>query len=151
MNENKVFAIFKKLPKTQFSKQKKLELSIVSDLEDRYDELQYAFDDASYYGYERLDDLLDEFYNAVNPIKTEIDEMAINGNASNLPFVAEEVKTMIAELEQKADELGLNPSDLVAGYDDMKIWSDQADSVYSNFVSKYRETINVTNNNDFIK
>ena len=94
-----VFAIFKKLPKTKLSKEQRVNLSIVSELEDRFDELQYAFDDASYYGYDRLDELVDQYYEATSPIRIEIDEMAINGNASNLPFVAEDVKKLLEDFD----------------------------------------------------
>ncbi len=151
INEKKALAILNKLPKTKLSKEQRTNLSLVSELEDRLDELQYAFDDASYYGYERLDDLLDQWFEATNPIKTEIDEMAINGNASNLPFIAEEVKNLLADFDTGMDRLGLDPTEVLPNYDDYRRYVDEADGVYKDFISKYRETINYTNNNDFIK
>lgn len=151
INEKKALAILNKLPKTKLSKEQRTNLSLVSDLEDRLDELQYAFDDASYYGYERLDDLLDQWYDTTNPIRTEIDEMAINGNASNLPFIAEEVKNLLADFDEGMNRLGLDPREVLPNYDEFKRYADEADSVYQDFIRKYRETINITNNNDFIK
>ena len=128
----------------------KIALSVVSDLEDLYQSLYDSYQDAAYYSSERLDDLADEFENITTPIKTEIDEMAINGSARFLEETSENVQKLIQALNEKTSELGIDPRELVQNYDQLNEMSLSGKMVYDELVSKYREVIKYTGNNDFL-
>ena len=145
---NKLFGK-KSLSKTEL-KNLKVDLSIVDDLEGLYNDLDQSFSEAVYYRNDRLDELTDQYFKAVDPIKQEIDEMAINGSVRYLEETSEKVKELIIQLNEKATDLGIDPRDLVANYDDLNEMSLSAQMVYDEFLSKYRETIGYTGNNSFL-
>jgi RNAse (barnase) inhibitor barstar len=136
--------------KAEKNKLEAINLSVVSELEDLYNDLERSYTEASYYSQSRLDDLADEYAQATAPIKIEIDEMAINGSARFLEETAETVQTLIQQLEEKTSDLGIDPRELVANFDDLKQMSSSAKTVYDELISKYRETIRLTGNNDFL-
>lgn len=137
------------LSKTEL-KSFKVDLSIVDDLESLYDSLDQSFSEAVYYESERLDELTDQYFQAVDPIKQEIDEMAINGSARFLEETSEKVQELITQLNEKATDLGIDPRDLVANYDELNEMSLSGQMVYDELLSKYRETIGYTGNNTFL-
>lgn len=137
------------LSKTEL-KSLKVDLSIVDDLEGLYDSLDQSFSEAVYYESERLDELTDQYFQAVDPIKQEIDEMAINGSARFLEETSEKVQELIIQLNEKAADLGIDPRDLVANYDELNEMSLSGQMVYDELLSKYRETIGYTGNNTFL-
>jgi len=145
---NKLFGK-KSLSKTEL-KNVKVDLSIVDDLEGLYNDLDQSFSEAVYYESERLNELTDQYFKAVDPIKQEIDEMAINGSVRYLEETSEKVKELIIQLNEKATDLGIDPRDLVTNYDDLNEMSLSAQMVYDEFLSKYRETIGYTGNNSFL-
>jgi CII-binding regulator of phage lambda lysogenization HflD len=147
MNTNKtVLSIVEKLKPAK----KAVELSVVSDLENLFESLDESYNEAIYYSEGRLDDLADEFINVTSPIKTEIDEMAINGSARFLEEESEKVQELIQELNEKTSELGIDPRELVQNYDQLNEMSLSGKMVYDELVSKYREVIKYTGNNDFL-
>ena len=145
---NKLFGK-KSLSKTEL-KNVKVDLSIVDDLEGLYNDLDKSFSEAVYYRNDRLDELTDQYFKAVDPIKQEIDEMAINGSVRYLEETSEKVKELIIQLNEKATDLGIDPRDLVTNYDDLNEMSLSAQMVYDELLSKYRETIGYTGNNSFL-
>ena len=76
--------------------------------------------------------------------------MAINGSARFLEENSEEVKALIIQLNEKAADLGIDPRDLVANYDELNEMSLSGQMVYDELISKYRETIGYTGNNTFL-
>ena len=52
----------------------------------------------------------------------------------------------INELDIKADELGINPADLVANYEDIKRILVTADAVDTEFRNAYKEVLKASNN-----
>jgi len=139
----------KSLSKTEL-KNVKVDLGVVDDLENMYNDLEAAFSEASYYSDSRWDDLLDEWYDATNQIKLEVDEIAINGTARGLEEQAQNALELISQLEEKSSELGIDPSELVANFDEIKEMALAGENLYSDFLRKYREVITITNNNDFL-
>ena len=145
---NKLFGK-KSLSKTEL-KNVKVDLSIVDDLEGLYNDLDKSFSEAVYYRNDRLDELTDQYFKAVDPIKQEIDEMAINGSVRYLEETSEKVKELIIQLNEKATDLGIDPRDLVTNYDDLNEMSLSGQMVYDELLSKYIETIGYTGNNSFL-
>jgi hypothetical protein len=142
--------------KTVFSRiakgmtKKKVNLSIVDDIESEYDSLEEAYSLVSYYGYERLEELENKYYDATNDIRLEIDEMAINSSAGSLEEYGERMESLVAEFQTKADELGIDPSESIASYEEIVNMLSNYKEMYQDFIRKYRDTINVTGNNDFL-
>lgn len=142
--------------KTVFSKiakgmpKKQVKLSIVDEIEQLYDSLRNAYDLASYYESERFDDLQNKWFDATNDIRLEIDELAINSEVRGLEEDGENMQGFIADLENKANDLGVDPAELIRDYDEIVFMVDNYQALYDSFLGKYRETINITNNNDFL-
>lgn len=142
--------------KTVFSRmakgmpKKQVKLSVIDDIDQLYDSLRNAYDLASYYESERFDDLQNEWFDATNDIRSEIDELAINSEVRSLEEDGENMQGLIVDLQEKARDLGVNPADLLEGYDEILFMVDNYQALYDSFVGKYRETINITNNNDFL-
>jgi CII-binding regulator of phage lambda lysogenization HflD len=155
---NTLKTVFNKLQdsrKTQLSRKtnlskKSVKLSIVDNINDLYDSLRDSYDTTSYYANERLEELQDEYFDAVSNIKLEIDEMAINGTPRFLEEEGEKMKALVGELENKAADLGIEPSELIQGYDEIVFMVDNYEALYSDFIRLYRETIKATGNNDFL-
>ena len=145
---NKLFGK-KSLSKTEL-KNVKVDLGVVDELENMYNDLDNSFSEAEFYAYDRWDGLLDDWYDATNQIKLEIDEVAINGTARGLEEQAQNALELVNELELKSSELGIDPSELVANFEEIKVMALEGENLYSEFLRKYREVINITNNNDFL-
>lgn len=150
--ENRVFSrLFDTNKRRQnLSREQKVALSLVDDINDIYDSFRDSYGDTSYYANERLEELQENYFDAVNDIKLEIDEMAINGTPRFLEEEGEKMQALVGELENKAEELGIDPADLIQGYDEITFMVDNYKEMYSNFISLYRETINITGNNNFL-
>lgn len=147
MNTNKtVLSIVDKLKPAK----KAVELSVVDDIYELYDSFRNSYDDTSYYANERLEELQEKYFDAVNDIKLEIDEMAINGTPRFLEEEGENMQALVGNLENKANELGIDPADLIQGYDEIIFMVENYKEMYSDFISLYRETINITGNNNFL-
>lgn len=143
--------VFNKLfkGKTKLSK-KAVKLNVVQDIYDLYDSFRDSYDMTSYYANERLEELQNEFFEVANPIRLEIDEMAINGMPRFLEEEGEKMQALVGELENKSEELGIDPSELIQGYDEIIFMVDNYEALYSDFIRLYRETIRETGNNDFL-
>ncbi len=147
MNTNKtVLSIVDKLKPAK----KAVELSVVDDIYELYDSFRNSYDDTSYYANERLEELQEKYFDAVNDIKLEIDEMAINGTPRFLEEEGENMQALVGNLENKANELGIDAADLIQGYDEIIFMVENYKEMYSDFISLYRETINITGNNNFL-
>lgn len=147
MNTNKtVLSIVDKLKPAKQA----VKLSVVDDINDLYESLRDSYDMTSYYANERLDELQNEFFEVANPIRLEIDEMAINGSPRFLEEEGEKMQALVGDLENKAADLGIDPSELIQGYDEIVFMVDNYEALYSDFIRLYRETIRQTGNNDFL-
>ena len=76
--------------------------------------------------------------------------MAINSAVRFLPEEGEKMQALVGELENKSEELGILPSELIQGYDEITFMVDNYQSLYDELISAYRETIRSTGNNDFL-
>ncbi len=139
--------------KTVFSKiakgmpKKQVKLSIVQDLITEFDSLEEASSLASYLAYEWGDEIMEAFWDF--RMKYNIDDFIVNSNATSLKEFADNYRAKLEELEQKANDLGLNPSDIYDNYEESKQIVDNADSTYNDMISKYREIISYISIPDF--
>ena len=144
MNTNKtVLSIIDKLKPAKQA----VKLSALSEIEDNLDRFDYAESDASYLAYE-LGDQTIEAYDDFR-MKYSLDDFVINGNARDLNEVAEILRNALNELEQKSEELGIDPSDVFSDFYDLKARVDNADQLEKDTKEKYREVTDYTGFNNF--
>lgn len=137
--DNKVFAVL--------STKKKVDLSLVDDIDSEVDRFEAAESDASYLAYELGDEVIDAYDDF--KMKYSLDDYVINGNVRDLEEAAEILKVMLDKLEKAADELGLAPSDVYFDYDNLKQRVDNAQSLSDEAKSKYREVTDYTGMGNF--
>tara|TARA_R110002153_G_scaffold78952_1_gene201808 strand:+ start:203 stop:655 length:453 start_codon:yes stop_codon:yes gene_type:complete len=135
MNTNKtVLSILDNLKPAK----KAVELSIVNDIDSNFDYLEQSYSEASY-----APDLFSEWTDRLNDFNTEmsieVDNFMINGSARGFEEASAEMRLWIADLEVKADELGITPNDLISNYEEIKEILNNADSVEEDFRSSYQE------------
>lgn len=110
----------------KLSKQgKEVKLSLVDDAESAYRDVEGAYGTASYFAYEvieELDDKMSEIYRTV-------DEYIINSEMSYLPEASERLGEILNKIENSANDLGLDPSDIYDDYEEAKDMVDNAQSV----------------------
>lgn len=130
----------------RLEKIKKINLSSVQTLLDNVDAFRDAEIDAVYFAYERADEILDKIYEFQQEISLEVDNMVVNGMITSLKDVSETVLEAIMDIEDKTNELGIEPDDIVDlpmefdGVDGLKGRAlAAADTVYDEARNKYQE------------
>lgn len=148
-NKSKFFAELKKqenLDKFNL-KSKKLNLSVVDDLESKLDSFEQAESEASYLAYDYGDEILDAFSDLQQ--RYNIDDYILNGMTKFLDEAAEDIKEDLDKIEQAANEIGIDPNDIYYDYDNLRDRVNNADRLASDAYEKYREVITYIGNNDF--
>lgn len=148
-NKSKFFAELKKqenLDKFNL-KSKKLNLSVVDDLESKLSDFEMAEGEASYLAYDYGDEILDAFSDLQQ--RYNIDDYIINGMTKFLDEAAEDIAADLDKIEQAANEIGIDPNDIYYDYDNLRDRVNNADRLASDAYEKYREVITYIGNNDF--
>ena len=142
MNTNKtVLSIVDKLKPAK----KAVELSIVNDIDNEYNWLEQSYSEASY-GVEFMQEWEQKIYDFSNELSIAVDNYVVNGAAYSFQEAAENMREKINELEIKAEELGIDPGDLIANYDDILNILSNADAVDTEFRDAYKEVLKASNN-----
>lgn len=129
---------FNKLQRKQVELNK-TQLSIVDEIDNEYESLERAYSEASYLAYEYGDqviDAYDEFRMSQN-----LDDYIVNGETRSLEEYAENMQAKIDQLEQSAEELGVDPADLIRDYEDIKRILEDWQGVNNDAYDKYREVV----------
>lgn len=137
--DNKVFAVL--------STKRKIDLSLVDDIENEVDSFEAAESDASYLAYELGDEVIDAYDDF--RMKYALDDYVINGSVRYLEESAEILKASLTKLEIAADELGIPPSEVYYDYENLKQRVDNAQSLSDEAKSKYREVTDYTGMGNF--
>lgn len=137
--DNKVFAVL--------STKRKIDLSLVDDIENEVDSFESAESDASYLAYELGDEVIDAYDDF--RMKYALDDYVVNGSVRYLEESAEILKASLSKLEIAADELGIPPSEVYYDYDNLKQRVDNAQSLSDEAKSKYREVTDYTGMGNF--
>jgi hypothetical protein len=117
-----------------------VKLSIIDDIESELDWFEQAEGSASYMAYEWGDELIDK----ISDYRTEIgqvDDWAINGAGSSLEEVAGNILTNLEILEEKSNELGIDPNELYANFDELKSRVENASDLINDMWKKYDEVV----------
>ena len=142
MNTNKtVLSIIDKLKPAK----KAVELSIVNDIDSSFDWLEQSYSEASF-GVDFMAEWEQKIYDFSNELSIAVDNYVINGAAYSFQEEAQNMQAKIDELEIKAEELGIEPGDLISNYEEIKEILNNADSVDTEFRNAYREVLQASNN-----
>ena len=129
---------FNKLQRKQVELNK-TQLSIVDEIDSEYESLERAYSEASYLAYEYGDEII-EAYDEFR-MKYSLDDYIINGETRSLEEYAQNMQAKIDKLEQSAEELGVDPAELIRDYEDIKQILESWQSVNNDAYDKYREVV----------
>lgn len=143
MNTKKVVLakLFGKSANTKLSKTRKLKLSVVDEIESNVNWLEGAYSEASYYANERWDEILDRIQEYRDEIGMEVDNVAVNGEGRSLDEAGSTMLELLATLEKGAEDLGVDPAELLDNYEEIKDMAENAQETYEAFVEKYKEVV----------
>jgi hypothetical protein len=130
---------------TNLSKEHKVALSLVGDIENDYDWLEQSYSEASY-GVEFMEEWEQKIYDFSSELSIAVDNYVINGAARSLEENAQNMREKLGDLDFKANELGINPADLVANYSEIAEILASADSINTDFTNAYKEVLKASNN-----
>ena len=140
--------VYSKLPNQKVNlKAHKVALSLVDDIQNELDGFEQSESEASYLAYEYGDEIMDA-YNDFS-MKYNIDDYIINGATRDLEEVSENIGKALSELQTKAEELGIDPNDILFDFDDIKQRVDNAPALNEDAKEKYKEVIGLIGRNDF--
>jgi|TARA_R110000764_G_scaffold235432_1_gene329999 hypothetical protein len=137
--DNKIFAVL--------STKRKIDLSLVDDIENEIDTFEEAESDANYLAYEFGDEIINAYEDFQR--KYDLDNYIVNGTVTLLEDYAADLKVKLDKLQVAADELGINPNDIYEDYDYLRDRVDDASSLYNDAKDKYREVVEYTGMNNF--
>ena len=140
--------VYSKLPNQKVNlKAHKVALSLVDDIQNELDGFEQSESEASYLAYEYGDEIMDA-YNDFS-MKYNIDDYIINGATRDLEEVSENIGKALSELQTKAEELGIDPNEILNDFDDIKQRVDNSAALYRDAKEKYKEVIGIIGRNDF--
>ena len=140
--------VYSKLPNQKVNlKAQKVTLSLVDDIQNELDRFEQAESEASYLAYDYGDEIMDAYSDFT--MKYNIDDYIINGATRDLEEVSEIISQALSELQTKAEELGIDPNEILNDFDDIKRRADNSAALNNDAKEKYREVIGLIGRNDF--
>lgn len=136
--------VFNRLNHKKQELSKKVDLSLVDDIDGMYDWLEDSYSNALY-----APELFNEWIDKVEDFNTElsmgVDNFVVNSSARSFEEAAENMQVKIEELEIKAEELGINPSELIRDYEEIKNILNNSVNAVERMTSAYDELKRVAN------
>ena len=136
--------ILDKLKNNRTKLSKKVDLSLVDDIDSMYNWLEQSYSEASY-GAEFMREWEDKIMDFNTELSIAVDNYVINGAAYSFEEAYTDMRVKIEELEIKAEELGVNPSELIRDYEEIKNILSNAEAVNSEFVTAYKDVLREAN------
>jgi uncharacterized phage infection (PIP) family protein YhgE len=134
--------VYSKLPNQKVNlKAHKVALSLVDDIQNNLDAFEEAESEASYLAYDLGDELIDTIDRQQQEVGNTIDNFIVNGSVRQLEELSEIIGEALDTLEVKAEELGVNPNDIISGFDDLKQRANNATSLNKDAKDKYKEIV----------
>jgi len=135
--------VYSKLPNQKVNlKAHKVDLSLVDDIQNELDGFEQSESEALYLAYEYGDEIIDA-YDQFNT-KYNLDNYIVNGATTDLEEISERISKSLSELQTKAEELGIDPNDILSGFDDLKQRVENAPSLVIDAKQKYEEVTDYT-------
>lgn len=132
------------------SKKVDVKLSIVDDIESELDWWDQINSTASYYAYERFEELTDK-YDDMRSEFYEVDELAINSGVSGLDEVSKDILSKVEALESQLSDLGLDVNEIefstpngVLTLSELKSELQRSEETYNDMIKEYREFLSYT-------
>jgi len=142
--------VYSKLPNQKVNlKAHKVDLNSVKEIEDLYNEQYKSLEEASYLAYEWGEETM-KAYNAFR-MEYNLDDYIINGSTTDLKELTDELKEKLEDFETKANELGIEPSELINGFGMIKESVQFGIDTYDDAKDKYREVVEYTGMPNFWK
>jgi hypothetical protein len=143
--------------KTVFSKiakgmpKKQVKLGLIDNFYTEFSNLEDELSTLSYLAYDWFDEKYEAFRDAFNEVRSRynLDDYIINGATRDLEEVSEIIGQALSELEFKAQELGVDPNDILSNFDDLIRRVDNAESLNRDAFEKYQEARQYAGFNDF--
>ncbi len=135
---------FKNSTEVNFSKIHKINLGVVDDIESEYSWLEQSYSEASY-GIEFMEEWQDKIMDFNTELSIAVDNYVVNGAAMSFEEAYTNMRPRIEQVERTAEELGLNPEDLISNYSEIKDILSNADQVDADFVDAYKNVLNEAN------
>lgn len=137
---------------------KQVKLALMDSIKTEADGFLDAETTASYYAYDRLDELADEWMDAVRPITEEVHNLMINYSPSaSLEATSETLAGYLSELRQQVEDLGVDSSEVEIDTQEGTFTLDELEQRVANasdlnldFRNKYRDYVNYTGDRDFL-
>ena len=126
-------------------KKRGVKLSLMDEIQSTYDWVEQISSTASYYAYERFEELTDKFYDFRNEVSLEVDNLTVNSGVSGLEENAEYLQNELAEVENVAEMLGVPPSEIYDNYDEAKQLADNASELWTDVKREWFKYYEVTN------
>ena len=123
---------------------KKVDLSLVSDIDNEFNFLELSYLEASF-GVDFMREWEDKILDFGTELSIAVDNYVVNGAAYSFEEAYTDMRVKIEELESKSDELGVNPSELISRYEEIKNILSNAESVDSEFKNAYKEVLRQAN------
>ena len=135
--------VYSKLPNQKVNlKAHKVTLSLVDDIQNELNGFDKSESEASYLAYDYGDEIIDA-YDQFNT-KYNLDNYIVNGATTDLEEISERISKSQSELQTKAEELGIDPNDILSGFDDLKQRVENAPSLVIDAKQKYEEVTDYT-------
>lgn len=133
---------FRRTPKKANLKSRKVKLGVADDLDSALDKIEEVMSTASYYAYERWDEIMDELSEFQSKISVEVDNQVVNSNVSHPDdmYSGYGADEFIRQLETSAEELGIDPNSIESYKRAMDLFV-QYDEVYREYKKKYLEVV----------
>jgi hypothetical protein len=120
----------------------KVDLSIVEDIQNAYDSFRNSYDEASYLAYEWGDEIIEAYEDF--RLKYNLDDYIVNGNTRYLEEAGENMQGLVGEFENKANDLGIDPAELIQGYDEIIFMVENYKNLNKDAQDKNREVTQYT-------
>ena len=133
---------FKNSTEVNLNKTYKINLSVVSDIEQEESRFEAAEAEASYLAYDWGDEIIDAYSDFRQ--KYNIDDYIVNGATRDLEEVHEIMGEHLAKIENAANEIGVAPEDIYGNYEELRQRVDNASNLYLDAKDKYREVVDIT-------
>jgi len=133
--------LFGKATNTKLSKARRVNMSVVEDIQDAWSNFEELSSLASYYTNERFDELIDEIYEFRSKLSEEVDNLVVNTSVSMLEEEGENLIKLLDKLESAAADLDTDPSELLNEYVDIREAAEEAKYLYESFKDKYLEVV----------
>ena len=125
----------------KLAKNKKVKLNAIDDIRTELERLQDISGLASYYAYDRFDEIIVELDEFKTNISVEVDNLAVNSEINYPEELFRDLEEIMNPIKNYAELMGIDASEIAPEYAEAMQFMDDYRSIYDDFVSKYKEVV----------